>query len=166
MYLLETIDTADAASDLDSRSAQNIRNILLVEDNPADAKLTAKALSYGGLKGRLYVVQDGVEALEFLHSEGGEPKPDMILLDLNLPRKNGREVLAEVKQDQRLAHIPVIVLSTSEAEQDVQQCYALHANCYVKKPMSFGEFKKVAQTLAEFWLNTASLPSPAAQVPG
>ena len=135
--------------------------ILLVEDNPADARLTREALREGFVANHLHHVVDGVEALAFLRREGkyaGAPTPDIILLDLNLPRKDGREVLSELKQDPKLGLIPVVVLTTSEAEQDILKSYELHANCYITKPVEFDRLVEVLRSIREFWFTVATLP--------
>ncbi len=139
--------------------------ILLVEDNPADVRLTREALreGAGGLRHRLHVVEDGVQALAFLRREAGYwevPRPDLILLDLNLPRKDGREVLQEIKADPELRSIPVVVLTTSRSEEDVLRSYQLHANCYVTKPVDLDQFLEVVRRIEAFWLGVARLPSP------
>jgi chemotaxis family two-component system response regulator Rcp1 len=136
--------------------------ILLVEDNEGDVELTREALSGAKVKNNLHVVGDGVEALAFLRQEGahaGAPAPDLILLDLNLPRKDGREVLLEIKAHERLKLIPVVILTTSEAEKDIVQSYELHANCYIAKPVGLNEFLKVIQAIEGFWLAVVKLPS-------
>jgi chemotaxis family two-component system response regulator Rcp1 len=136
--------------------------ILLVEDNPGDARLTQEALREGRVHNRLHHARDGIEALAFLHREapfGEAPTPDLILLDLNLPRKDGREVLAELKQDRRLRLIPVVVLTTSEAEQDILRTYELHANCYITKPVDLEKFLQIVRAVEEFWLAIVKLPS-------
>ena len=138
--------------------------ILLVEDNPGDVELTMEALKEGRVANRLHVVSDGVMALEYLRSLGpgsANARPDLILLDLNLPKKDGREVLAEIKADRKLMRIPVVVLTTSEAEKDVLQSYALHANCYITKPVDFEQFIRVVKSIDEFWLSVVRLPSEA-----
>jgi chemotaxis family two-component system response regulator Rcp1 len=136
--------------------------ILLVEDNPGDVRLTREALKEGRLEKNLNVAPDGVEAMSFLRREGdyvGAARPDVILLDLNLPRKSGREVLAEIKGDPELRRIPVVVLSTSGSEEDIIGSYELHANCYVTKPPDFERYLEAVKTIEDFWLCTASLPS-------
>ena len=136
--------------------------VLLVEDNPGDVRLTQEALRESLVAVHLSVARDGVEALDFLHKRDtftNAPRPDLILLDLNLPRKNGREVLSEIKQDPELRRIPVLVMTTSRAEQDIQKAYALNANCYITKPMDLDEFLRVVRTIEEFWFHTATLPS-------
>ena len=136
-------------------------DILLVEDSPSDTDLTVEALGAGKVANRLSIVEDGVQAMEFLRREGrfaSAPRPDLILLDLNLPRKDGREVLAEVKADPTLRHIPIVVLTTSQAEQDVLRAYSLHANCYVTKPVDFRQFIEVIRSIEDFWLSIVKLP--------
>ena len=137
--------------------------ILLVEDDPDDVLLTRKALDEGKMLNNLHVVRDGVEAMDFLHQRGGfsgTPRPGIVLLDLNMPRKDGREVLAEIKSDEQLKSIPVIVLTTSEAEQDILKTYSLHANAYITKPVDPDEFVKVIRSFDCFWLSVVKLPSP------
>jgi two-component system, chemotaxis family, response regulator Rcp1 len=135
--------------------------ILLVEDNPGDVRLTKEALREGKVYNNLHWAKDGVEALEFLRREGKHgkaPRPDIILLDLNLPKKDGREVLEIIKSDERLKHIPVVVLTTSKAEEDVLRSYALHANCYVTKPVDLEKFIVVVKSIDRFWLTVVTLP--------
>jgi len=135
--------------------------ILLVEDNPGDMRLTKEALKEGKVYNNLHWAKDGVEALEFLRREGkfaDAPRPDIILLDLNLPRKDGREVLSVIKNDDLLRNIPVVVLTTSKAEEDVLKSYALHANCYVTKPVDLEKFIVVVQSIDKFWLTVVTLP--------
>jgi CheY-like chemotaxis protein len=135
--------------------------ILLVEDNPGDVRLTKEALKEGKVYSNLHAVKDGVEAMEFLRREGrfrSVPRPDIILLDLNLPRKDGREVLQEIKSDHDLKRIPVVVLTTSKAEEDVLRTYNLHANCYVTKPVDLEKFMVVVKTIDSFWLTVVTLP--------
>ncbi len=135
--------------------------ILLVEDSAADVRLTKEALKEAKVHNRLNVVEDGVKAMEFLLRKGAytdAPRPDLILLDLNLPRKDGREVLAEIKASDRLKQIPVVVLTTSLAEEDIIRAYDLHANCYITKPVDFEQFMKVVQTIEDFWLTVVRLP--------
>ena len=135
--------------------------ILLVEDNPGDVRLTKEALKEGKVYSNLHWAKDGVEALQFLKREGKHdtaPRPDIILLDLNLPKKDGREVLAVIKKDSVLKHIPVVVLTTSEAEEDVLRSYELHANCYVTKPVDLEKFIHVVQSIDRFWLTVVTLP--------
>jgi len=136
-------------------------DILLVEDSPADVRLTREALKEAKVLNTLYVVQDGVAALVFLRKQGqyaSSPSPDLILLDLNLPKKDGREVLAEIKQDEKLKRIPVVVLTTSRAEEDVVRAYNLHANAYVTKPVDLTQFLEVVRRIEEFWLAVVTLP--------
>ncbi len=136
--------------------------ILLVEDNPGDIRLTQEALAEVKVRHRLHVVTDGEAALEFLFRKGRYPKavrPDLILLDLNLPRRNGREVLEQIKQDPDLKLIPVLVLTTSGSPLDVRAAYSLHANSYIVKPRDLDQFWQVASAIEEFWLRTATLPA-------
>lgn len=140
--------------------AANI-DILLVEDNPGDVRLTEEALKQGKVLNRLHVVYDGVEAMEFLHKKGrykDAPRPDLILLDLNLPRKDGREVLKEIKLDESLKVIPVVILTTSKSEEDVAKAYALHANCFITKPVDLFRFFEVIKSVEEFWFTVVKLP--------
>ena len=135
--------------------------ILLVEDNPGDARLTREALRDGTVRNNLHVAVDGVEAMAFLRREGrfsDAPRPDLVLLDLNLPRKSGSEVLADVKSDPDLARIPVVVLTTSRADEDVANAYAFHANCYITKPVDFEQFIRVVRSIEEFWFTIVRLP--------
>ena len=135
--------------------------ILLVEDSPSDVKLTLTVLEKAKVANRVSHVEDGVEAMDFLRRLGkyaDAPRPDVILLDLNLPRKDGREVLAELKAQPEFAKIPVVVLTTSKAEQDVLRSYELHANCYITKPVDFTSFLDVIQTIEKFWLAVVTLP--------
>jgi chemotaxis family two-component system response regulator Rcp1 len=135
--------------------------ILLVEDNPGDVDLAREALEDCKMHNRLHVVDDGEKAMAFLRRQDPYtevPRPDLILLDLNLPRKDGREVLAEVKTDDDLKRIPVVILTTSRAEEDVLECYNLHVNCYVTKPMNLNQFMHVVGSIQEFWLNVVVLP--------
>ena len=135
--------------------------ILLVEDSPSDAQLAIEALQSAKIANHLNHVEDGVEAMQFLRREGPyreAARPDLILLDLNLPRKDGREVLAEIKADPNLRRIPVVVLTTSQAEEDILRAYNLNANCYVTKPMGLDQFLKVVKCIEEFWLEIVKLP--------
>jgi chemotaxis family two-component system response regulator Rcp1 len=135
--------------------------ILLVEDNPGDMRLTLEALKEGKVYNNLHWARDGVEALEFLRNEGKHakaPRPDIILLDLNLPKKDGREVLSIIKNDDNLKHIPVVILTTSKAEEDVVRSYNLHANCYVTKPVDLEKFINVVHAIDRFWLSIVTLP--------
>ncbi len=135
--------------------------ILLVEDNPGDVRLTIEALKEGKVSNKINVVMDGMDAMAFLHHEGkykDAPVPDLILLDLNLPKKNGREVLAEIKVDSKLKHIPVVVLTTSQAEKDIIMTYNMHANCYITKPVDFDQFISVVKSIENFWFTVVKLP--------
>ena len=135
--------------------------ILLVEDNAGDVRLTIEALKDAKVLNKLSVAQDGVEALAYLHKEGkyeAAPRPDLILLDLNLPKKDGREVLAEIKNDENLKRIPVVVLTTSQAEQDIIRTYNLHANCFITKPVDLDQFLTVVKSIEDFWLTLVKLP--------
>jgi two-component system, chemotaxis family, response regulator Rcp1 len=135
--------------------------ILLVEDSPADVRLTREALKDAKVVNTLQVVQDGIEAMAYLHREGNyaqAPRPDLILLDLNLPRKDGREVLAEIKEDDSLKRIPVVILTTSKAEEDIIRSYNLRANAYVTKPVGLQEFLRVIHAFEEFWLAVVTFP--------
>jgi CheY-like chemotaxis protein len=135
--------------------------VLLVEDNPGDVRLTQEALKEGRVLVNLTVANDGVEALEILQRNGAhasKARPDLILLDLNLPRKNGREVLETIKADDSLKRIPVIVMTTSKAEQDIYRAYHLNANCYVTKPVDLDEFLNVVRSIEDFWLTIVTLP--------
>jgi len=136
-------------------------DILLVEDDPGDVLMTREAFEHHKIRNALHVVSDGVEALEFLNREGGfgeAPRPGLILLDLNLPRKDGRELLGEIKRDPRLRTIPVVVLTTSEAEEDILRSYELHANAYVTKPVDFEKFTEVVRKIDDFWVTVVQLP--------
>ena len=135
--------------------------ILLVEDNPGDVRLTQEGLHEGKIHNHLSVASDGIEALAFLHRQGkyvDAPRPDLILLDLNLPRKDGREVLAEIKADHDLRRIPVVVLTTSSADQDIERSYDLAANCYITKPVDFQSFVDVVKSIEDFWFAIVTLP--------
>jgi CheY-like chemotaxis protein len=136
--------------------------ILLVEDNPGDSRLAKEALKESKLKNNLYIAEDGVEAMNFLYKTGKfskMPRPDLIILDLNLPRKDGREVLAEIKNDDNLKRIPVVILTISKAEEDILKTYNLHANCYVTKPLDLDQFMKVVRSIEDFWLTIVKLPN-------
>ena len=136
--------------------------ILLVEDSAADVGLTVEAFRDAKIQNRMSVVEDGVEAMAFLRREGSHaraPRPDLILLDLNLPRKDGRQVLKEIKADPALRNIPIVVLTTSKGEEDVLRAYELHANCYVKKPVDFNRFMEVVKSIESFWLTVVTLPA-------
>jgi len=135
--------------------------ILLIEDSPGDVRLTMEALKEAKVLNNLSVVGDGTEAMAFLKREGAHakaPRPDVILLDLNLPKKDGREVLAEIKADPNLRRIPVVVLTTSRDEEDIFRAYDLHANCYITKPVDFKQFLEVVQSIEDFWLTVVKLP--------
>jgi two-component system response regulator len=140
--------------------------ILLIEDNPGDADLAREALENSKVHNTLNVVQDGEAAMAFLRRKGqyaSAPRPDLILLDLNLPKKDGREVLAEVKADADLKIIPVVILTTSKAEEDILKSYNLHANCYITKPIDLNQFVKVVHAIEEFWFTIVKLPPPGAK---
>ena len=135
--------------------------VLLVEDNPGDAQLTRIALEDSKISVNLNVVEDGVEAMAFLRKQekyANSPHPDIILLDLNLPRKDGREVLAEIKADRHLRRIPVVVLTTSQSEEDILKAYNLSANCFITKPVDFDQFVKIVQSIENFWFAIVKLP--------
>ena len=135
--------------------------ILLVEDNPGDVRLTQEVFKEGKVRNNLHVVGDGIEAMSFLRREdkyADAPHPDLILLDLNLPKKDGREVLAEIKADGSLKRIPVVILTTSRDEEDVLKAYDLYANCYITKPVDLDQFINVAKSIEEFWLTIVKLP--------
>jgi chemotaxis family two-component system response regulator Rcp1 len=135
--------------------------ILLVEDNRGDAELTSLALTEGRITNHLSIVEDGIEAMQFLHREGRfatAPRPDLILLDLNLPRKGGRETLAEIKHDSSLREIPVVILTTSGAEVDISESYNLNANCYIKKPVDLDQFMAIVRSIEDFWFTIVKLP--------
>jgi len=136
--------------------------ILLIEDSPGDVRLTREVLKDGKMLNNLSVVGDGVEALAFLARQNqyaNAPRPDLILLDLNLPKKDGREVLAEVKANRSWQRIPVVVLTTSHSEEDILKAYNLHANCYISKPIDLDQFIKVLQAIEDFWLTIVKLPA-------
>lgn len=145
---------------IDNKLSQNVE-ILLVEDNPGDIRLIVEVLKEGKINNNLSVVEDGEEALAYLKREGSYQEaimPDIILLDLNLPKINGTEVLAEIKKDPLLKYIPVIILTTSEAEQDILRAYDLHANCYITKPVNLEQFLTVVRSIENFWLTLVKLP--------
>ncbi len=145
--------------DDDGRPAE----VLLVEDTPGDVRLTLEAFRAANQTIRLHVVVDGVEALAFLRREGAHaraPRPDVILLDLNLPRMDGREVLARIKADDALRTIPIVILTTSEAETDIERSYQLNANCYLTKPVRLDRFESVVRSINDFWLTKVRLPQP------
>lgn len=136
--------------------------ILLVEDNPGDVDLAREALECGKVHNDLHVVCDGEAAMAFLHRQGihsNAPRPDLILLDLNLPKKDGRAVLEEIKSDENLKRLPVVILTTSKAEEDVLRTYNLHANCYITKPIDLNQFVKVVHAIEEFWFTIVKLPT-------
>ena len=136
-------------------------DILLVEDSEPDARLTQKAFRDARVQNRLWIVEDGVEAMNFLRRQGryaNHPRPDLILLDLNLPRKDGRQVLKEIKEDPALQHIPVVILTTSEDEKDVLRAYHAHANCYLTKPVDLNQFLSIIKAIEGFWLSVVKLP--------
>lgn len=135
--------------------------ILLVEDNPADVRLTMEVLKEAKLINNISVVGDGEDAIDFLRQQGKYSealRPDLILLDLNLPRKNGQEVLKEIKEDEKLKGIPVVVLTTSNAEQDILKSYSLHANCYITKPVDLDQFAVIISSIENFWFSIVKLP--------
>jgi CheY-like chemotaxis protein len=135
--------------------------ILLVEDNPGDARLTREALTHSKVRNNLQHVRDGEEALAFLRRQGAfteAPKPDLVLLDLNLPRRDGREVLEDIKADPQLMHIPVVILTSSQAEEDILRSYRLHANCFITKPVDLEQLTKVVQGIEQFWFTLVRLP--------
>ncbi len=145
----------------------NVRNkfktveILLIEDNPGDVRLTIEALKESKIMNNMHVADDGIEALSFLKKEGiykDKPRPDLIILDLNLPRKDGREVLGEIKSEDSLKQIPIVILTTSEAEEDIIKSYELHANCYITKPVNMEQFIKVVKSVGDFWFSIVMLP--------
>jgi two-component system response regulator len=138
-----------------------IADILIVEDNPGDARLIKEVLDGTKIFTSLHMVKDGVEAMEFLRNEGkfkSVPKPDLIILDLNLPRKDGREVLSEIKTDPELKHIPTVIMTISQAEEDILKSYNLHANCYITKPIDLNQFIKVVKSIEDFWFTIVKLP--------
>jgi len=149
-------------TDLDTTQFKPIE-ILLVEDNPADARLTLEGFKDAKVKNQITVVEDGVEALAYLRGEGAYANvtlPDLILLDLNMPKKNGREVLTEIKADERLRRIPVLVFTVSSANKDIMEAYNLHASAFISKPIDFDEFLRIVRSLTEFWLTIVKLPPP------
>jgi CheY-like chemotaxis protein len=153
-------DLQQGADFMVKRSSRPVE-VLLVEDNPGDVRLTQEAFKDGRMLVNLTVACDGVEAMDILNRRGkygDAPVPDLILLDLNLPRKNGREVLTEIKSNDELRRIPVIVMTTSKAEQDVHRAYHLNANCYVTKPVDLDEFLHVVRSIEDFWLTIVTLP--------
>ncbi|MBU6428497.1 MAG: response regulator [Cyanobacteria bacterium REEB65] len=148
---------------MDAKSVDPPAEILLVEDSPADYRLTVEALKEAKIRNNLHWVKDGVEAMAYLRREGtygAATRPDLVLLDLNLPRKDGREVLAEMKQDPGLRRIPVVILTISTAEEDILRTYDLHANCYVTKPVDMDQFVKIVRSIEDFWFTVVKLPPP------
>lgn len=146
---------------MDSSKTGRPIEVLMFEDNPDDVLLTEEALAEAKMHVNLNVVQDGVEGLTFLRREGKyieAPRPDLILLDLNLPKKDGREVLAEIKEDDGLKVIPVVILTTSAADEDILKAYSLHANCYITKPVDLNQFIRVVRTIEDFWITIVKLP--------
>jgi CheY-like chemotaxis protein len=147
---------------MEGTKAERPIEILLVEDNPGDVRLTREIFKAARIRNLIHTVEDGVEAMEYLRNQGkyaDAAKPDLILLDLNLPRKDGREVLAEIKMDDELKRIPVVVLTISKAEEDILKTYSLHANCYITKPVDLDQFIKVVASIEDFWLSVVKLPS-------
>lgn len=146
---------------MNTNGAEDIIKILLVEDSAADVRLTKEVFKEGKVKNKLFVVNNGAEAIEYLFNQGkykNAPRPDLILLDLNLPKKNGKEVLQEIKGNPETASIPVVILTTSKDEQDVQETYDLYANCYITKPFDLDQFIAVAKTIENFWFSLVKLP--------
>lgn len=146
---------------MSSNSVFQAIEILLVEDNPGDVRLTREALNEAKVRNNLHVAENGEEAMRFLRREGksaGAPRPDVVLLDLNLPKKNGMEVLAEMKKDESLRCIPVVILTTSEAERDIVKAYDNHANCFITKPLDLDQFAQVVQSIESFWFSIVKLP--------
>ena len=143
------------------KMAETHKIIFLVEDNKADIRLIQEALKTSLLPHQVITVRDGVEAMNYLHQEGeyaNAPRPDLILLDLNLPKKDGREVLAEIKSDPQLKRIPVVILTTSKNQDDIFHSYDLHANCYITKPRNLSQLFQIIQSIEDFWFSTATLP--------
>ena len=139
----------------------NLIDILIVEDNKGDARLIEEVFNQNKVFNSLNFVKDGVEAMDFLYSRGkykGVPVPDLIILDLNLPKKDGREVLAEIKSDEKLKHIPVVIMTISKAEEDILKSYNLHANCYITKPLDLVQFIKVVKSIENYWFSVVKLP--------
>jgi chemotaxis family two-component system response regulator Rcp1 len=142
-------------------NGETAMHVLLVEDNPGDVRLTREALKDAKMHLNLHVASDGVEAMQFMRREGkygDSPRPDLVLLDLNLPRKDGRAVLEEIKTDDALKSIPVVVLTTSSSDADIERSYMLHANCYISKPVDMEGFLTVVQSIDDFWLSVVKLP--------
>jgi two-component system response regulator len=139
----------------------SIIDILLIEDNIGDARLAQEALKEGKIQNQLHLVRDGIEAMDFLYKRNRyleAPRPDLIILDLNLPKKDGREVLAELKTDENLKRIPVVILTMSKSDEDILKCYNLHANCFITKPLDLNTFFEVVQSIEDFWLAIVKLP--------
>jgi CheY-like chemotaxis protein len=152
-----TDNTTDDATEQDREPVE----ILLAEDNPNDIRMTRRAFEKGKFRNNLHVAEDGVEALAFLNQEGAyadKPRPDLVLLDLNMPRKDGRDVLETVKNDDQLKRIPVVVMTSSEAEEDILQSYDLHANAYLTKPVDFDGFIDIVERIEDFWLTVVKMP--------
>ncbi len=146
---------------MDMKNKFKAVEILLIEDNPGDVRLTVEALKESKIINNLNVVDDGIEALSYLQKEGiykDKPRPDLIILDLNLPKKDGREVLGEIKSEDSLKQIPIAILTTSEAEEDIIKSYELHANCYITKPVNMEQFIKVVKSVGDFWFSIVMLP--------
>jgi len=144
-----------------TNSAFKVIDILVVEDNSGDARLIKEVLNDNKIFSSFYLAKDGVEAMDFLKKKGqfkSSPKPDLIILDLNLPRKDGREVLAEIKTDEELKHIPIVIMTISQAEEDILKSYNLHANCYITKPIDLNQFIKVVKSIEDFWFSVVKLP--------
>jgi len=136
-------------------------DVLLIEDNPGDVRLTREALKEAHIAVNLHVANDGLEAMKMLRQEApysGQPMPDLVLLDLNMPKMDGREVLRLIKTDEKLKHIPVVILTTSGAEKDIAQAYGLHANCYITKPVELDQFMEIVKSIEGFWLTVVKLP--------
>ncbi len=136
-------------------------DILVVEDNEGDARLIREILKENNIFNSIYMARDGVEAMDFLHNKGkykNAPKPDLIILDLNLPRKDGREVLTELKADKTLKHIPIVIMTISQAEEDILRSYNLHANCFITKPIDLNQFIKIVRSIEDFWFSVVKLP--------
>ncbi|OGD53025.1 response regulator [Candidatus Bathyarchaeota archaeon RBG_13_38_9] len=147
---------------MSSQKMDKTIEILLVEDSAGDIRLTREAFKDGKVRNKLHVVRDGVEAMVFLHKEGkysDVPRPDIILLDLNLPKKNGREVLTEIKKDPNLKRIPVVILTMSNSDKDILETYNNYVNCYITKPVDFTKFITIVQTIEDFWLSIVKLPN-------
>lgn len=153
---------------MSSRTTGGPIEILLVEDNPGDVRLTVEAMKEAKVRNRMSVAADGEEAMAFLRRQGkyaNASRPGLILLDLNLPKKDGREVLAEIKSDPTLRRIPVVVLTTSRAEEDIVKSYDLHANCFITKPVDLGQFLGVVRSIEDFWLEVVKLPPDGKELP-